>query len=840
MTSLLGDARLALRAWRNAPGFTAIAVVSIALGIGANAAIFTLVDQVLLRTLPIREPGELVQVTFTGSRYGNNWGDGSELSYPMYTEIRDSNSVFSGICARFGTAFHIGVSGRTERVTGEIVSGSYFPLLGVGAAAGRTLTPDDDRLPGGHPLAVLSHAYWTSRFAADPAVINSSMVINGHAYTIVGVAQRGFDGVEVGRQTQVFVPMMMKGQITPGWNALDERLWRWVRVFARLKPGVGREQARVALEPYFKSLLVKDLTERAFSGASARTRERYADNRLEILDASQGRSGFRRTMATPLWVLMATAAGVLLIACANIANLLIARGAARQREIAVRLALGATRARIVRQLLVESLLLAFAGGVLGLVVAVAAAPAVLAFFVNPDIPQPISTSPDWRILGFTFAIATLTGLIFGLAPAFQSTRPDVAPTLKDQATSVLGGHGRLRRALVAIQIAMSLLLLIGAALFIRTLDNLLAVDIGFETTRLVSFSMDPSLSGYEPQRTRDFVKTLLSRLGTTPGVEDAGLATMRLLDSNQWMTAMSVQGYQPKPDERMELLVNSVSPGYFRAMGIPVLMGRDFADRDELTAAPIPGQPDFRVAIVNERFARQYFPGGNAIGRRIGFGQDPNTPTPIEIVGVVRDSRYTDVRDDAQKQVFFPFLEGSRPSAFTVYVRTTQPAETMFNAIRRTVQQIDPALPIHSTRTLERQVEQSLRRERLVATMTAAFGGLATALAVVGLYGVMSYSVARRTREIGVRIAFGATAGQIGRLMIREVLTLAAAGIAAGLPAAWWLGRFVSSQLYGVEPTDPLTIAGAVLILLTVALLAGLIPSTRAARLNPTRALRHE
>lgn len=734
MSSILGDARLALRSWRKSPGFTAVAILSIALGIGANAAIFTLVDQVLLRVLPVRDTHELVQVTFTGSRYGNNWGDGSELSYPMYTEIRDNNQVFDGVFARFSTAFHIGATGRTERVAGEIVSGTYFPVLGVGAALGRTLTPDDDRLAGGHPLAVLSYAFWTSRFAADPAVLDSAMTINGHPYTIIGVAQRGFDGVELGRQTQVFVPMMMKAQITPGWNALDERLWRWVRMFARLKPGVSHEQARAALEPYFRSLLERDLAERGFSGASQRVRERYQNNRLEIVDASQGRSGFRRAMTTPLWVLMATAADVLLIACANIANLLIARGAARRREIAVRLALGATRRRIVGQLLVESLMLALAGGILGLGISAAAAPIVLGFFVNPDVPQPISTAPDWRILAFTLGITTLTGLFFGLAPAFQSTRPEVAPALKEQATSVLGGQGRLRKGLVAVQMAISLLLLIGAALFIRTLDNLLAVDIGFETTRLISFSMDTSLSGYEPHQSRQFARSLLERLNSTPGVDGAGLATIRLLEGNQWSTSMSVEGYQPKADERMEQWANSISPGYFKAMGIPVMMGRDFTERDELTAPPVPGAPDFRVAIVNQRFARHYFGDANPIGRRIGFGMDPNTPTPIEIVGVVRDSKYTDVRDETQRQVFFPFLEASRPSAFTVYVRTSRPADTMFNVIRQTVQQIDPGLPIHTTRTLDRQVAQSLRRERLVAAMTATFGTLATLLALVGLY----------------------------------------------------------------------------------------------------------
>jgi predicted permease len=840
MTNLAADARLAFRAWRKSPTFTAIAILSIALGIGANAAIFTLVDQVLLRVLPVRASHELVQFTFIGSHYGNNWGDGSELSYPMYKEIRDNNQVFDGVFARFGTAFHIGAAGRTERVAGEIVSGNYFPVLGIGAALGRTLTADDDRMPSGHPVAVLSHGFWTTRFASDPSVLNSTLTINGHPYTVIGVAQRGFDGVELGRRSQVFVPMMMKAQVTPGWNALDERLWRWVRVFARLKPGVSREQAEAALAPYFKSLLDLDLADRGFSGASQLTRERYRDNRAAVVDASQGRSGFRRSMTTPLWVLMATAAGVLLIACANIANLLIARGAARQREIAVKLALGASRRRIVSQLLVESLMLALAGGALGLAIAAACAPIILGFFTNPDLPQPISTLPDWRILLFTFGVAGGTGVLFGLAPAYQSTRTSVTPALKHQSTSVLGGQGRLRKVLVAVQMAISLLLLIGAALFIRTLDNLLGVDVGFETSRLISFGMDTSLSGYEPHRSRQFAKTLLERLNSTPGVDAAGLATMRLLEGNQWSTSMTIEGYQPKPDERMEQWANSITPGYFTAMGIPLLMGRDFNDRDEITVQPATGTPDFRVAIVNERFARHYFGTGNPIGRRMGFGINPNTPTPIEIVGVVRDSKYTDVRDETQKQVFFPFLEASRPSAFTVYVRTGRPAETMFETIRRVVQQIDPGLPVHTTRTLEQQVAQSLRRERLVATMSATFGTLATLLSVVGLYGVMSYTVARRTREIGVRMAFGATSKHISWLVIREVIMIAAVGVAAGLPMAWWLGRFVSAQLYGVTATDPATVLMAVLMLSGVALLAGLIPSTRAARLNPTTALRHE
>jgi predicted permease len=840
MTNLRADVRLVVRTWIKAPGFVSIAVLSIALGIGANAAVFTLVDQVLLRKLDVADPDALVQVSFTGSRYGNNWGDGSELSYPVYTEFRDDGRVFDGIFGRFGTAFTIGAAGRSERVLGELVTGSYFPVLGVGAALGRTIGPDDDRVQNGHPVAVLSYAYWQSRFNADPAVLNSTLTINGHAYTIIGVARPGFDGIEVGRQTQVFVPLQMKPRITPTWNGLDDRLSRWVRVFARLKPGVTGEQAKAALDPFFLTVLDGDLAAPDFRNAGVDTRTRYRGNTLVIADASQGRSGLRRNLTTPLWVLMATAAGVLLIACANIANLLLARGAARQREMAVRLALGATRSRLVTQLLVESLMLAIAGGLAGIAIAAFAAPMLLGFFVNPDVPQPISTRPDWRVLAFTGTITMLTGVLFGLAPAFQSSRPAVTPTLKESATSVLGGQARLRKALVASQIALSLLLLIGAALFVRTLNNLLAVDIGFQTSRLVSFSIDPALSGYDSARVRTFTTSLLERLRTAPGIEGAGLATTRLLEGNQWTTSITVEGYQPRGNENSSQWANAISPGYFQAMGIPVLAGRDFTDRDARTAPAAEGTGDFRVAIVNEKFARHYFGDSNPIGRRIGFGGDPNTPTSIEIVGVVRDSKYTDVRDATQRQVFFAFFESSQPSSYTVYLRTNRPAEMVFHTVRQTVAGLDPNIPVHGTRTLETQVALSLSRERMVATMTVAFGSLATMLAVIGLYGVMSYTVARRTREIGVRVALGATSGRIRWLVIREVLAIGAAGIALALPAAWWLGRYVSTQLYGVEPGDPLAIGAAVALLLTVALAAGLIPSSRAARLNPTVALRQE
>jgi predicted permease len=470
---------------------------------------------------------------------------------------------------------------------------------------------------------------------------------------------------------------------------------------------------------------------------------------------------------------------------------------------------------------------------------------LLGFFGDPESPQPVSTAPDLRILAFTFAVSTLTGILFGLAPALQSTRPQVAPTLKDQAGSVLGGgQARLRKALVASQVAVSLLLLIGAGLFIRTLYNLTSVDLGLKTTNLIAFAIDPSLNGYPPARSTQLAKELLERLRATPGVTGAGFATVRILEDNQWTTSMTVEGYTPKPDERRGVWANSISPGYFNALGIPLLMGRDFDQRDE-GARPRPpkGQRDtgeYGVAIVNERFAKHYFGTSNPIGRHIGFGSDPGTQTPMEIVGVVRDSKYTGVRDETQRQAFFPYLQQREPGGFTAYVRTSQSAESAFGQIREVLRQLDPNLPISGTRTLETQVAYSLRNDRLVAMLSTVFGGLATLLAVVGLYGVMAYTVSRRTREIGIRMALGARTGNIGWLVIREVLTIVTIGMAIGLPAAWWLSRYVSAQLYGVQATDPLTVAAAVALLSIVALLAGLIPSARAARVSPTTALRYE
>jgi len=538
-------------------------------------------------------------------------------------------------------------------------------------------------------------------------------------------------------------------------------------------------------------------------------------------------------------VLMSIATGVLVIACANVANLLLARAAGRQREMAMRLAIGASRAQLVRQLLIESLLLAGAGGLAGLLISLAGAPLVLGMLVPPDAPMPVSTLPDFRILGFAFVVSTLTGVVFGLAPAFQSTSLEVTSALKAESGSVLGGRARLRKALVASQVAVSLLLLLASGLFIRTLHNLTGVNLGIKTNRLFAFEVNPPRAGYTNERTRQFAHSLLDRLTTTPGIASAGIASERILQSNQWMSGFSVEGTSTVSDERNSARCNSVSPAYFKTMGVGLLEGRDFDQRDEFAVEPAgTNGPSFRSAIVNETFAKQFFPKGGAVGRHIGFGMDPGTKTPIEIVGVVRDFKYYDVRTEAGRQVFFPFFE--QVDGFVVYTRTSQGLDAAYAAARRTVQQIDSNVPITGLRSIDSDVDSTLSGERMMATMSTLFGTLATLLAVVGLYGVMSFTVARRTREIGVRMALGARSMDVAWMVMREALAIAALGALLGAPLAWWLSRYVESQLFGVTPTDAATFGLVVLALAVVAVAAGLVPSRRASKVEPMTALRYE
>jgi putative ABC transport system permease protein len=843
MNAILNDIRYALRGFLKSPLFTTVAILSLAFGIGANTAIFTLLDQVMLRLLPVKNPQQLVLFTMRGRHYGGNNGENA-ISYPMYRDFRDHNQVFSGMFCRYPLDASLGYGNHTERVDAALVSGNYFPVLGVGAALGRAFTADDDRVRDGEPLVVLSYDYWKTRFAGDPAILGKTLVINSHNMTVIGVAQQGFDGVQLGFKPKIFVPIAMKKIMTPNWDDMDNRRQRWVNAFGRLKPGVTLEQAKASLQPFMHSMLEMEVTEPAFRHASNYDRAQFLKCWMDLLPGSRGRSYLREHLATPLWVLFGITGAVLLMACANLANLMLARASARRKEMAIRLAIGAGRARIIRQLLIESGLLSLFGAAAGLALAWWADQLLLKAYLTSDAQNGVlSTAPDTRVLAFTLGVTVLTTVLFGLVPALQASRSYVAPTLKDQAGSVLsGGNVLLRKSLVTVQVALSLLLLIAAGLFMRTLSNLRDVGPGFPAARLIGFDMDPSLNGYTPERTKIFYRQLTDDLRTIPGVQAVGLARMRILEDNEWDDSMTVEGYNPGAGQHAEPYMNWISPGYFETLQVPMLSGRDFTLRDTNSVWHGPEADSFtpEVAVINEAFAKKYFKGHDPIGLHIGLGSDPGTKTDIEVIGVVKDIKYTNLRDEIPPQCFLPYLADKGIGFMTVYVRTTLETPQLAAAVRDKVRQIDPNVPVYDLRTTDQQIDNSLRTERLVASLSSVFGLLATLLAVIGLYGVMAYTVARRTREIGIRMALGAVQGSVIWMVMGEVLALIAIGIAAGLPAALALGRLAQSQLYGLAPHDVATLSMATMTLAAVAGLAGFVPALRASRIDPMKALRYE
>jgi predicted permease len=704
----------------------------------------------------------------------------------------------------------------------------------VNAAAGRVFNSEaDDRVYNGHPVVVLSYDFWASRFVKDPTVVGKKILVNNYPMTIVGVSAAGFEGLDPARSPQIRVPILMKPAILPEWTWLEagDRRARWVQVFARLKPGYTVESARAPLQTLFTQIRQYESTLPAGRNWSAYARAQFLRGTIHIEKAATGYSDLRNHFSTALIVLMSMVGLVLLIACANVANLLIARAFARQKEIAVRLSMGASRWVLVRQLLVESLLLSVTGGITGVVLAIVMTRGLVALVPAEGNPLLISATPDVRILLFALGLTFLTALVFGLVPALRASRPDLAHTLKDAVGTIAGSGGSLflRKGLVTAQVALSFLLLFGAGLFVRSLQNLKAKDTGFrDLDNLVTFQVSPALSGYDAPRVVHFYGELLQNIRALPGVRTAALASVALLHGGEWDNQTMVEGYQAKDGEDMQAFMNALSPDYFRTMGIPILEGRDFDLRDIKENA--------KVAIVNQRFARHFFGDRSAVGRHVGpFGS--HSKLDIEIIGVAADSLYEGPREGVRRQVFVPNW-GKNGVAF--YVRTSMSAASAYAALRNQVTKLDASLPVYEMKTLAAQFDETLLTERLIALLSAGFGLLATLLASVGLYGVMAFAVARRTREMGLRMALGAQRSAVIWLVMKEVLLLLAIGLGIALPAAMGLGKYVAGQLYGIKPGDPWIGGAAIVLLSLVAAAAGWIPAHRASRIDPILALRYE
>ena len=828
------DLRHTARTLVRTPTFTLTAVLSLALGIGANAAIFSLVDQVLLRLLPVRDPQSIVLIDWRGNALADGWGSGNLMSYPMCRDLQAQTQFFEGVYCRHPTTVNLSVGPESQPVLAEIVSGTYFPVLGVQPHLGRLIAESDDRHRDAHPVVVIGYDYWLTALGGAPDIVGRKVLVNKHPMTVIGVAGRGFGGMDVGEAAALWIPAMMKRQVTPDWDRLLDRRARWMHVFGRLKPGVTVESAKAGLQPWFKSVLESDRQLDGFPRTTPEQLRSFLASVLDVTPASRGRSNLRRAMEGPLWVLLVGTSLLVLLACANVASLLLARGAARHRELVTRIALGASRGRIANQLLIESLVISLSGGLLGIALAPSVS-AMLLSFLPQDVGRASFTSdPDIRVLLFTFLVSILTGALCGTAPALQAGRLSLVTALRDRAPS--GGGVSLRRTLVIGQIAFTLILLICAGLFLQTVSRLHEKGPGFERDRLVLFQINTLQSGYEAAAGSRLVLQLLEAVRQTPGVESAAIAGHTLLAGGSWNTNLTIDYIDSRERRPTDRLVHCspVSPRFFSTLGARLIAGRDFDERGGLD----PTAPRYRSAIVNASFARRYFGDASPIGHRLGFGTRPDTKTDVEIVGVVADFSYRGIREEAE-QAFFPFLDIPWAGA-TFYVRTQGKPEHAFAGIRATVAGVDSGLPILSMRTIRNQIDRSLTTERMMATLLTGFGAIALLLSVIGLYGVMSFVVTHRTREIGVRLALGATRGSAVWLVIRDALVMIGSGTAIALLAGWALARAIAGQLFGVAPVHAPTIALAIVLLAVVALAAAMVPAWRAASVSPTQALHVE
>ncbi|MGH9621599.1 MAG: ADOP family duplicated permease, partial [Bryobacteraceae bacterium] len=772
------DLRYAFRHLSKSPGFTAVAILSLALGIGANTAIFSLINAVMLRDLPVKSPEQLVLLG-KGQAPGSNGGFAyTELySYLFYQEFRQQNQVFSGVSAEFSSLFRrmhgeVGKSSHLEPMNLQLVSGTYFSMLGVKPILGHSFTAADDEPAGGHPIAMISYSWWTRRFGRDPSILGRTITFGSTAYTIIGVTPPEFFGTIVGESPDLWIPLSMEKQISPGWNGLDNTQFQSLWILGRLKPGVSLAQARanvnVAARQIWRS--------QAGSVLSKKQQQTLERAHIQITPIARGLSNVRSEFSLPLKILMALVGLVLLIACANIANLLLARATARQREIAVRMAIGAGRARLVRQMLTESLLLAFVGGALGILFAFWAGHVLLGMVSAGPTPLPVNVSPDARVLFFTCIVSLVTALLFGSAPALRATRIDLTPALKEGRGAVsAASHNRLAHTLIVLQVALSLVLLIGAALFLRTLVDLSNVDTGFNKSNVLLFSTDAAAIGYkENSRLTNLYRQIEERVSVQPGVRAASVSALTF-HQGQWISSVTVEGRTPVSGDRTGIYGNTVGPGYFATMGIPLLAGRVFNSHDTAKSP--------KVAVINETMARRLFPGASPIGRRFGMGTDPKHSGDIEVVGVVKDAKYQSLREEPSPTAYYPCAQSS--GYFNdLEVRYAGDRAAIIKEVRRSVDKVDRNLPVSYQRTLAQQVEQSITSATLVAQLSTFFGLVALLLACLGIYGLMSYAVTRRTSEIGIRMALGAERSNVLWIVMRESLLLAGLGIAVGLPVA--------------------------------------------------------
>ncbi|MGO8788612.1 MAG: ADOP family duplicated permease [Terriglobia bacterium] len=865
------DVRYGLRMLARSRGLTAIVLLSLALGIGANTAIFSLIDAVLLKSLPVQNPQELALLNWSshgwaegvmsnvaGDMYEDKVGrmTSTSFSYAVYDQMRTRSQVFSSVLALAGndSQLNLGYQGVPGRADGELVSGTFFSTLGVEPILGRAITPDDDRF-GASPVAVIGYGYWERRFGRDAGILGRKITVNSVPFTIAGVCPPEFYGVQTGRSVEVWLPLHTQPLVEPSWSGSG--VWNgagappgnssfttrenwWLVVMGRLKPGITFLQARPELELLLQQGMAPDIKPSI---------KPETIPHLDMLAGSKGLNDLRNQFSKPLFILMAAVGLVLLIACANVANLLLARAATRRKEIAVRLAIGAGRRRVIRQLLTESILLAALGGALGLLFAFWGTHVLMAFLASGRDPLRLTVTPDLRVLGFTAAVSVLTGILCGLSPALRTTRVDLTPALKEAggrlAGAVQSSRGMrlgLGKTLVVIQVGLSMVLLVGAGLFVRTLTNLERVNVGFDRHNLLLFGIDPTQDGYRQQRLASFYQELTRRLEALPGVRSVSASHNTLVGGGANEIRTRILGYTPKvgeKDDGVQSAVNTVGPHFFETMGMPLVLGRS-PDEGDTEAAP-------KVAVVNQTFARKYLGAGNPIGRRFGFG-DAKRSRDIEVVGVVSDARFHDLRQEVPPTIYLPFLQSvtgetavlGALGALHFEVRAAGNPLAIAPAVRRVAQAMDPNIALYDVRSQTEQIDQTLLQERLFARLTGFFGVLAATLGCIGVYGVMAFAITGRTREIGIRLALGASRGEILGMVLREAFVLLAVGITAGILVALEASRLLTALLYGLRPSDPPTIAGAALLMLAAAALAGYLPARRAAKIDPMVALRYE